>query len=259
MHEDVDDVIAMRSAVPDGLQRMLAISFAIHVGCVVLLAVLPREWFATPAKPPMMSISLSGSPGERSTGMNPISGKQVEQVAPPPKRPEVAKPIEPARPDAMKIPAKTPAKPEPTTKPREVTPPPPTRPPTTGAQVAKGTAAAETGAVGQSTGLTFGGGAEGAVGKLDVADFCCPEFLQAMLREIRRGWNDQMPGTGVTVMKFTILRDGRIVDVVTEKSSGNGMLDIASRSAVPAKLPMPLPAGYPGAQLVVHLSFPYQR
>ncbi len=256
MHEDVDDVIAMRSAAPDGLQPMLAVSIAVHLTCLVLLAVLPRDWFQMAEKPQMMSISLSGSPGERSTGMNPISGKQVDQVAPPPKRPEVAKPIEPAKTDTMKVPATT-AKPEPVSKPRDVTPP--TRTPTTGAQVAKGTAAVDTGAVGQSTGLTFGGGAAGAVGKLDVADFCCPEFLDMMLREIRRIWNQSQPGNGITVMKFTILRDGRIVDVITEKSSGNAMLDIASKAAVPAKLPQGLPAAYPGAQLVVHLSFPYQR
>ena len=138
----------------------------------------------------------------------------------------------------------------------------PTRPPVTGKEVAKGTAQDETGAKdqGKGKGLTFGGGADGgAVGQLDVADFCCPEFLDAMIRQIRDGWNSRQPNHGATVMKFTVLRDGTISDVIVEKGSGYVLLDIASRRAIPAKLRLPLPAQYPENQLVVHLTFPYDK
>ena len=260
MHEDVDDVIAMRGAmVPQGFQRMVSISFALHIGVVVALAVVPREWFAPDPKPPVMTISLSGSLGERTTGINPVGGRTVEQVAPQPRRPEPAKPVDTAKPDTMKVPAKPDPKPLPPPKKVETTQTP-TRPPVTGKEVTKGTAQAETGAKGQGTGLTFGGGAAGgAVGQLDVADFCCPEFLDAMIRQIRDGWNSSQPNRGATVMKFTVLRDGTIVDVIVEKPSGYPLLDIASRGAIPAKLRLPLPAQYPEKQLVVHLTFPYDK
>jgi outer membrane biosynthesis protein TonB len=259
MHEDVDDVIAMRGAmVPPGLNRLVTISLAAHVIVVLALAVMPRDWFAPPEKR-VMTISLSGTPGERTTGINPVSGKQVDQVAPPPKRPEVAKPVETTRPDTMKVPAKPAPKPEPVKKPPVETKPEPTRPPTTGKQISKGTAAVDTGAQAPGTGLTFGGGAAGAVGQLDVADFCCPQFLDAMIRQIREGWPSSQPNRGTTIMKFTVLRDGTITDVVVEKPSGYPLLDIASRTAIPAKLRLGLPAQYPENQLVVHLTFPYDR
>jgi outer membrane biosynthesis protein TonB len=136
----------------------------------------------------------------------------------------------------------------------------PTRPPVTGKEVAKGTAQAETGAKGQGTGLTFGGGADGgAVGQLDVADFCCPEFLDAMIGQIRDGWSSRQPNHGATVMKFTVLRDGTISDVIVEKGSGYLLLDIASRKAIPAKLRLPLPAQHAANQIVVHLTFRYDK
>ena len=111
MHEDVDDVIAMRGAmVPPGLQRMISISFALHLAIILALLLVPREWFAQPERR-LMTISLSGTPGERTTGINPVSGRQVDQVAPQPRRPEPPKPVETAKPDTMKVPAKPAPKP----------------------------------------------------------------------------------------------------------------------------------------------------
>ena len=255
MHQDVDDVIAMRSMAPDGLRPMLTVSFAMHVALMVALFVLPRDWFALTEQEHVMRISLGGTFGDRSTGMTAIGGRQVDQVAPQPKRPELAKPPDTAKPDTMKVPAAT-AKPEPQKPaPAQQTP---TRTPTTGQQIAKGTAAVDTGATMQSQGLTFGGGAGGG-GALEIADFCCPEFLDAMAREIRRNWNQYQQDDGTTVMRFVILRDGSIADVSVFKSSGKPLLDIASRSAIPAKLRLGLPAQFPEDRLVVRLAFEYHR
>jgi outer membrane biosynthesis protein TonB len=258
MHEDVDDVIAMRGAmVPPGLQRMISISFALHVAVAVALTIVPREWFAAPEKR-VMTISLSGTPGERTTGINPVSGRQVDQVAPTPRRPEPARPVETAKPDTMKVPAKPASKPEPPAKPVEAKPTP-ARPPVTGQEVSKGTAQADTGAKSPGTGLTTGGGIGGSVANLVVGDFCCPEFLSAMSRQITRGWSSNQPNQGETIVQFTILRDGTIVNKFVEKSSGYPLLDLASMSAVPDKLLVPLPDRYPEKQLVIHLTFPYVK
>ncbi len=61
MREAVDEVIALRAQDPEGLRRMITWSFAIHVGVLVLIAVLPRLGLFKPKSPaPVMVISLGG-------------------------------------------------------------------------------------------------------------------------------------------------------------------------------------------------------
>jgi hypothetical protein len=103
-----------------------------------------------------------------------------------------------------------------------------------------------------SPGLSFGG-------TLEIADFCCPEFLDGMAREIRGGWNRNQNDSGTTVIRFVILRDSSIGDVQILHSSGKPLLDLASRSAIPAKLRTGLPAQFKDDQLAVRLAFEYRR
>ena len=56
------------------------------------------------------------------------------------------------------------------------------------------------------TGLSSGGGSGGAV-SLDVADFCCPEYLEQMDDAIQRNWDQNQGLVGSTTMKFTILNE----------------------------------------------------
>jgi TonB family protein len=81
-----------------------------------------------------------------------------------------------------------------------------------------------------------------------------------MVSDISRNWNQFQQVPGETIMKFAIRRDGAIVNVEVERSSGYIFLDMAARRAleVTAQLPA-LPAAYPEPQLVVHLSFQYKR
>ena len=63
------------------------------------------------------------------------------------------------------------------------------------------------------------------------------------------------PGITTTV-KFVIDRDGKIHDIVTETESGNGTFDRAALRAVTESSPLPpLPFGYAGTYLNVHLTF----
>jgi TonB family protein len=59
-------------------------------------------------------------------------------------------------------------------------------------------------------------------------------------------------------VKFTIKRDGSIMDVVLERPSGYWALDRAAQLAllVTKQLP-PLPVQYPNSTLTVHLRFEY--
>jgi len=149
------------------------------------------------------------------------------------------------------------------------TPPPPKvaqapdeargRTPTRGAEVRTGSAVAETGARGQGFGLSSAGGS-GSGSRLDVADFCCPDYIIQMVQRVRSNWVAQAEVPGMAVVKFTIQRDGSVTGAEVEKSSGYTALDIAAlRAVVGTRQLMPLPAEYPNPSLGVHLNFEYIR
>ena len=118
---------------------------------------------------------------------------------------------------------------------------------------------AETGARGQGFGLSTSGGTGGAA-RLDVADFCCPEYIVLMVEKIRSNWNARAEVSGETVIKFVIQRDGTIVGGEVEKQSGYTALDInALRAVVSTRQLGALPAAFPNPTLPVHLTFQYTR
>jgi TonB family protein len=131
--------------------------------------------------------------------------------------------------------------------------------PTRGDEVRAGSAVAETGTRGQGFGLASGGGA-GSGSTLDVADFCCPDYLILMRDRIQSNWSQQVEVPGITVVKFTIQRDGTLTDISSERTSGYSSLDLNARRAVQLtrQLP-PLPKEFPNPTLTVHLNFQYQR
>jgi TonB family protein len=252
----VSEVLIARAPKPDGLNGMLGASAIAHLVLVVLVGFAPTWWFATPREPEVvMQISLGGPEGPR-TSLNTLSSRPVQQLA------ETSKPVEAVRPPA----AQTPAMIEPTKAPPKKTPTNPmdakdprSRTPTKGAELQKGSAVAETGVRGQGFGGLSGGGGTGLGAKLDVANFCCPEYLATMVELITRNWNSKQQVSGETAMRFVIQKDGRIVDATVERSSGNQSLDFfAQRALALTKLP-PLPDGYPERALTVHIVFPYER
>jgi TonB family protein len=106
--------------------------------------------------------------------------------------------------------------------------------------------------------LTSGGGGTGA--QLDVGDFCCPEYIVTMQELINRNWSSKQESAGVTVMKFTIQRDGRLTNIEREKPSGQPTLDyLSERALLLTKQLPPLPAAYTQQSLTVHLTFEYYR
>ena len=210
-----------------------------------------------------MTITLGGgNEGPANGGMTPMSARPVQEVKPPdePKRPEPVRPPAAKAPEmTVPIPNKAPTK----------TPPPPKvaqapdeargRTPTRGAEVRTGSAVAETGARGQGFGLSSAGGS-GSGSRLDVADFCCPDYIIQMVQRVRSNWVAQAEVPGMAVVKFTIQRDGSVTGAEVEKSSGYTALDIAAlRAVVGTRQLMPLPAEYPNPSLGVHLNFEYIR
>jgi hypothetical protein len=173
--------------------------------------------------------------------MTAAGARPIEQVAPQPKRPEPIRPAA-AKPDVMTIPEK-PTKQQPPPKSETPRPPAPvTQPPTTGPQVTRGNSRAETGAKGEGTGLALGVGGTG--GQLELANFCCPAYLSEMVAAIKaHGWKEQQPVHGKVIMKFTIQRDGRIVDVTVEEGT-EYLLNRASTIPLLGLQLKPLPAEF---------------
>jgi len=105
---------------------------------------------------------------------------------------------------------------------------------------------------------TGGGGGTGLT--TDVADFCCPEYLQLVQQRIQAGWVQQAEVAGSVIIRFTILRDGRITQPSVERSSGYEALDLQALTAVSqAGAVTALPVAYPNPTLTLHSTFQYQR
>jgi TonB family protein len=258
----VTEILLDRSHQVDRLSQMVVVSLLAHA--VLLGAVtFGGRLFPTSASADqshVMVISLAGG-SDVIQGRNPISNKQIQEAVPETAKPKNDAPPALAKPEMVEpVPTKKP-EPKPIAKPE----PPKTQPqlngrtPTQGAEVRKGAARVETG---QTAAIPFGGLATGGgpVGGAytDYADFCCPEYLATMTRQVYGNWQQRQGQPGTNRVKFTIQRDGTISDIAIEASAGS-FLDLASRRALEQtqRLP-PLPAAYTQPRLIVHLEFQYK-
>ncbi len=236
---EVSDVLRDRLNEPGGFQRMAVASVLGHGVVMAVLILTPARWFAGPTAEvkPIMTIMLSGgNGGPDSGGITSISARPVQAAPPvePPMRPEPIRPPAAETPKmtvpiATKAPAKAPPKPAPVVKqaPDEAR----GRTPTQGPEPREGSALAETGARGQGFGLSTSGGV-GLGSRLDVGDFCCPEYIVTMNQKIRANWNERAEVAGEAIVKYTIQRDGTITNAELEKSSGYTALDLNAQRAV---------------------------
>lgn len=260
---DVTDVLRNRMQEPAGLQQMAVVSVFVHGALLAALLMAPGGWMArrAPEARTVMTISLGGGvPGPESGGMTNIGGRAIQAEKPP------DAPREAVRTPAAKTPEMT--VPIPGAKPlRSATTPVKEGPddargrtPSKGAEPTPGTSVAETGVRGLGFGLSTGGGS-GTGSRLDITgDFCCPEYVDLMVQKIRGNWNARVDAVGETLVMFTILRDGRIVEPRTERTSGYSALDLNAVRALYYTRQLPaLPDGYPNPSLVVHLNFQYTR
>lgn len=262
MHEAVSDILNDRARQAHGINMMLLVSLAGHGVLLAALVAMPASWRSSRIvrESDAMVISIGGAPGPANTGMTQMSGRSVQAVAPPQTKPNVsdapmAKAPEMVVPDRAAKPS--PRNTKPVEKPAERSS---SRQPTTGAQVRTGDARADTGAAPVPFGGLASGGGGGTGATLDVKNFCCPGYIQTMVQLIRSNWKPNQGADGTALVKFVILRDGRLANVELEKSSNNPLLDLESRRAVlmTRQLP-PLPAQFTEPTLTVHLQFDYRR
>jgi TonB family protein len=260
---DVSTVLRHRVEAPAGLQQMAVVSLLLHGAFLAVVILAPGGWISR--KPDesrtIMTISLGGgTPGPQNGGMTNIGGRAI-QAEKLPDAPREAPRAPAARTPEMTIPERG-AKPvrQPTTPVKEAPDSARGRTPTRGLEPAFGTSAAETGVRGQGFGLSTGGGT-GSGSRLDIdGDFCCPDYILLMLERIRANWNQRVDAAGETVVGFTIQRDGRITNAVTERSSGYANLDLNAVRALVLTRQLPaLPDAYTNPSLTMHLHFEYLR
>ncbi|MGB2715775.1 MAG: TonB family protein [Vicinamibacterales bacterium] len=259
MREAVSDILVERSRVADGMSRMFAVSLMAHAALFAVLALAPSGWSSRARDDgPIMTISLGGTEGPDTPGLTSISERPVQRVAEPnekpvdaapaPKAPEMVEPTPVAKPMARTKPVEKPVDKS------------STRRATAGEEVKTGDARVKTGgAVIPFGGLATGGGGDSGV-RLDVQNFCCPDYIQTMVQRIRQSWNANQGAAGQVGVKFTIRRDGMLTNVEVEEPSGQSMLDLESRRAVlmTRQLP-PLPPEFTPPNLTVHMTFNYRR
>lgn len=257
----VSEVLVARQTV-DGAGPMVGASLAAHLALAAAVFLMPAAWLGVraPSDEPVMTVSLAGDVGPQSGGRQ-VEARQAVQTEAPPARPR----------DAIAPPtAKAPEMVEPTKAPPRKNPPPkvaqapddaPVRTaPSKGPVPQAGQALANTGSTSRTP---FGGTASGSGGtgaRIDVGDFCCPQYLATMQERILRNWESRQQTLGTTILTFTVQRDGTLTAVAVERSSGNQTLDfIATRALRLTQRIPPLPPEYPNPTLSVHMTFEYQR
>lgn len=261
---DVTDILRDRMHAPPGLERMAVVSALVHTAVVATLILAPDSWFPAPRSTErvVMTISLGGTAGPENGGITNIGGRaiQMEPLETPDPRYQAIR--APARQTPEMILPDPSARPQPQSAEVEQAPEDARgRTPSRGAEPQEGSAVAETGARGRGFGLSTGGGGVGGTGvQLDVADFCCPSYIEQMIEKIRAHWDARAEVPGVVTMKFTIQRSGLITDAQIERPARFQDLNFrAQRALVSARELPPLPAGFPNETLTVHLNFEYTR
>lgn len=250
MNEPTSDVLAERARLHAGGRHTVAWSIAGHGVVLALIALGARS--APPPVRQVMSVSLSGAPGERTGGMTQIGGAAPTPVSPKPPTPAPA-------PEAVRPAAPKPVVPVPRPAARPTAAPSAPRTPAAAPEPTSGNTPVVTGARGQGFGLSSSGGNGGSKVELDVSNFCCPDYLEKMVLAIQRGWEKNQGVTGAAVVAFTIRRDGTVESPSVRRPSGFFALDNAALRAVARATLPPLPSEFRESTLGVRLTFEYQQ
>ncbi len=239
----------------DRFRRMLVWSLALHalfLSAVTLAATLRRSSSSLP--PPageFININLGKSgPLSEAGGGAPQSPPKPAPEPPPPedpdeKPPTVVRPTKEVRDEIPRPDARVQKKPT-------------ERKPDSGLRGADAASADSAPLAGASGPPGLGLGGESGGSPFDQ-DFEYAYYVQQMLTKIHQRWQrTAVRGTAVVVVRFTIARDGRVLDATVETSSGVSILDRSSLRAVMLADPLPpLPNSYSKDQVGVHLRFTY--
>ena len=258
MRDGVAEVLAQRAKLDRGPALGIAVSVALH-GTLAAAFFYAATHVSTPKAAGMINIEFASMPA---VAPAPAVPPRAAAPTPKPAEPKIEQPkLEEPKP---KILEPKPTAPEPPKKVDKGTVPldpfgkstkkgsetPAVEPP----KAAPPAATPGPAVPGTTTDVPIGG--SGVTG-LEGGDFPYTLYLQGMHRRIGSNWfRPQVAGGTAAIIYFRIQRDGKISDAKVETSSGNGTFDRAALSAVRSSSPLnPLPFGYDGTYLGVHLTF----
>lgn len=233
MDDYVGDILAERAELEGGAGPAIVVSLLFHA-ILSALAAWSAWHVATQQTPSVMMIRFAKpAPVAEMTPAAPaVTAAPVQAPA--------AKPVEKPKPKEKTVPmspfGKSTKKGREQTAPAHLAPAPPAVPATTAQDVPVG-----------GSGVTA----------LEGGDFPYSIYIDNIKRLIGARWfRPQVSGNTTTVVYFVIDRDGSIHDAKSEIDSGNGLFDRAALRAVLEASPLPpLPFGYSGTYLGVHLKF----
>jgi TonB family protein len=254
MRDAVADVLAQReSERATSLGATLLVSLLLHVALfAVVLAGARRA--DVPARVTQLNIRFA-SPGPPAA----ISRPAAPAPAQPATKSEIVKPVETPKPAPPKAEATKPARKEAYAPKQEsifgrsdkpvATPEPVAGPASSAPDLPSGASVEE--------GFALPGVGSAGVTGLEGGDFPYTIYVSQMLAKIGRSWNrPQTSGEMLAQVYFVIDRDGTVRDTKVTRSSGNAAFDRAALRALIESNPLPpLPFGYRGTWLGVHLTF----
>lgn len=250
MKDAVAEILGERRQVDGRTPYHFAASIVLHLAIAVAIVYAAVSAPSTPVKSvlnvrlaPAASRAAGGAPArsERARPKQPAKRLEPETRVAPPETKKAPEPKKASRGSTVfgrsDLPAPT----------KSVTIPPP--PPRGGAG---GSGAGTASGIGAVPGV----GQAGVTG-LEGGDFPYPTYIDRMITLVGRHWFRPQAGNEMIVqIYFAIERNGRIRDWKVEKSSGSALFDRAALRAVIESSPLPpLPLGYSGTYLGVHLTF----
>jgi periplasmic protein TonB len=249
VHDRVAEVLAQRATLDRGAAAGVAWSLVLHGGLIALAL-----YAATHAETPVPAKTVSIQFAQLRGAQRPAPA--IQKPAPEPVTPKIEEPKPKIAAPQPAVETPPPAKPEKNTVPlspfgRSTKKGSDAAPP---AKTIPAPPAAAPPGVATTTDVPIGGtGVQG----LEGGDFPYTIYIEAMQRKIGSNWfRPQIAGGAATIVYFRILRDGSIGETRVETSSGNATFDRAALSAVRSSQPLnPLPFGYSGSYLGVHLTF----
>lgn len=253
MRDRVAEILAQRAQLDRGPAAGVAVSLLLH-GALIGGAVYATIHAPAPKPVAMVNIQFAKMPGPPAAPA-PRARPRPAIPAPVAEAPKIEDP-KPVITEPKPVVEKAPVKPEKNTVPLS----PFGRSTKKGSETpAAGKPAAAPPATVPGAGTTTAeipvGGA-GVTG-LEGGDFPYTLYIQGMQRRVGTNWFRPQAAIGAaTVIYFRIQRDGTISEAKVETSSGNPTFDRAALSAVRSSTPLnPLPFGYNGTYLGVHLTF----
>lgn len=245
MDDRVGDLLAERSRLSGGAGAGITVSLLLH-GSIAVAVVYAAMHATAPQEMSTLKIQFA-SPATVSAPASIAPAPRLPSPALPPKKMTIPEPAaEPPKPVVKSEPKTVPLSSfGKSTKKGSETPPAPHPQPST-PQIA-----AKPGVVGGTEIPVGGAGVTGIEG-----DFPYTIYIDRMRVLISQRFLRPQAGDLTTTVSFTINRDGSIRDAKNEIPSGNGTFDRAALRAVLEASPLPpLPFGYNGTYLGVHLTF----